>query len=117
MHKLYEYIDNELKDLERKVGTGQKLSAGEIQYGDMLAHFKKSLLTNDAMEEYEDDYSREYRPMRGSSYARGARRDSMGRYSRDTDDMVDELTELMHKATDEGTKREFRKFIAKVQEM
>ena len=121
MHKLCEYIDKELEELEHKAGVGQKLSAGEIQYGDMLAHFKKSLLTNDAMEGYDDEYSndnramrdnRSMRSMRGNSYryddgnsmARGrgsnARRDSMGRYSRDDalDDMVDELEELMDKA-------------------
>jgi hypothetical protein len=140
MHKLCEYIDKELEELEHKVGVGQKLSAGEIQYGDMLAHFKKSLLTNDAMEGYDDDYSndnramrdnRSMRTMRGNSYryddgnsmARGrtgnVRRDSMGRYSRDDalDDMVDELEELMDKAPDEQTKKEFRRFINKVQAM
>lgn len=141
MHKLCEYIDKELEELEHKAGVGQKLSAGEIQYGDMLAHFKKSLLTNDAMEGYDDDYSNEnrsmrgrsnrgnsydynsYRDNRGNSYARGrnsnARRDSMGRYSRDdaVDEMVDELEELMEKAPDEQTKKEFRRFISKVQAM
>lgn len=132
MHKLCEYIDKELEELEHKAGVGQKLSAGEIQYGDMLAHFKKSLLTNDAMEGYDDDYSndnramrdnRSMRSMRGNSMARGrtgnVRRDSMGRYSRDDalDDMVDELEELMEKAPDEQTKKEFRKFISKVQSM
>jgi hypothetical protein len=47
------------------------------------------------------------------------RRDSMGRYSRDDalDDMVDELEELMEKAPDEQTKKEFRRFINKVQAM
>ena len=132
MHKLCEYIDKELEELEHKAGVGQKLSAGEIQYGDMLAHFKKSLLTNDAMENYDDEYSndnramrdnRSMRSMRGNSMARGrtgnVRRDSMGGYSRDDalDDMVDELEELMDKAPDEQTKKEFRKFINKVQSM
>jgi hypothetical protein len=43
----------------------------------------------------------------------------MGRYSRDDalDDMVDELEELMGKAPDEQTKKEFRRFINKVQSM
>lgn len=132
MHKLCEYIDKELEELEHKAGVGQKLSAGEIQYGDMLAHFKKSLLTNDAMEGYDDEYSndnramrdnRSMRSMRGNSMARGrgsnVRRDSMGRYSRDDalDDMVDELEDLMEKAPDEQTKKEFRRFINKVQTM
>ena len=120
---------------KHKAGVGQKLSAGEIQYGDMLAHFKKSLLTNDAMEGYDDEYSNDNRAMRdnrsmrsmrgndGNSMARGrtgnVRRDSMGRYSRDDalDDMVDELEELMEKAPDEQTKKEFRRFINKVQSM
>lgn len=135
MHKLCEYIDKELEELEHKAGVGQKLSAGEIQYGDMLAHFKKSLLTNDAMEGYDDEYSNDNRAMRdnrsmrsmrgndGNSMARGrtgsVRRDSIGRYSRDDalDDMVDELEELMDKAPDEQTKKEFRRFINKVQAM
>lgn len=135
MHKLCEYIDKELEELEHKAGVGQKLSAGEIQYGDMLAHFKKSLLTNDAMEGYDDEYSNDNRAMRdnrsmrsmrgndGNSMARGrtgnVRRDSMGRYSRDDalDDMVDELEELMEKAPDDQTKKEFRRFINKVQSM
>lgn len=140
MHKLCEYIDKELEELEHKAGVGQKLSAGEIQYGDMLAHFKKSLLTNDAMEGYDEEYSndnrgmrdnRSMRSMRGNSYryddgnsmARGrtgnVRRDSMGRYSRDdaVDEMVEELEDMMNKAPDAETKKELRKFITKMQTM
>ena len=86
MHKLIEYICDELEELERKADKEGKLSMAEIQYGDMLAHFKKNILTSDAMMENEDGYSNES----GNSYARGgrgrgnnARRDSMGRYSRD----------------------------------
>lgn len=54
------------------------------------------------------------------SYARGrgrnARRDSMGRYSR-ADDMVMELRELMEDAPDERTRMEFERFIKKVEQM
>lgn len=130
MHNiLCEYLDEKLKELSDKVRKGHELTMGEVQFGDMLAHFKKSLLTNDAMEGYDDEYSndnramRDNRSMRGNSMARGrtgnVRRDSMGRYSRDDalDDMVDELEELMEKAPDEQTKKEFRKFINKVQAM
>lgn len=62
----------------------------------------------------------------GRSYARGrgrnARRDSMGRYSSRgysmaNDDMADELRDLMEKAPDEMTKREFKKFIDKIETM
>lgn len=80
MHKLIEYICDEMEELERKAEKGGKLSMQEIQYADMLAHLKKNILTSDAMMESDDEYSND-----GGSYARGrgrnARRDSMGRYS------------------------------------
>lgn len=155
MHKLMEYICDELEELERKADKEGKLSMAEVQYGDMLAHFKKNLLKADEM--YEDS---EYSMAMGGSYARGgerggrggqsrrggmsmrggnsyryegegsyargrgrnARRDSMGRYSRDGysmagDEMVEELRELMQDAPDEQTRMEFEKFIRKVEQM
>ena len=85
MDKLIDYICEELEELERKADKGGKLSMSEIQYGDMLAHFKKNLLTAEAMGGEEGEYNN----ASGNSYARGggrgrgrnARRDSMGRYS------------------------------------
>lgn len=62
----------------------------------------------------------------GGSYARGrgrgARRDSMGRYSREGGysrggDMVMELRELMQDAPDDRTRMEFQKFIQKIEQM
>lgn len=66
----------------------------------------------------------------GGSYAyargrgRNARRDSMGRYSSeggysmaDSEEMVQNLRELMEEAPDERTKKEFQKFIQKVEMM
>ena len=135
MHKLCEYIDTELMEMERGVANGKRLSAAELEYADKLAHLKKSILTNEAMEEaYDDGYSRHYddgRRMRddGYSYAwrgrgRTARRDSMGRYSRGgysyddaKDDMMKELRELMDDAPDEQTKKEFQRFISKMESM
>lgn len=82
MDKLISYICDEMEELERKAEKGGKLTMQEIQYADMLAHLKKNILTSDAMMESDDEYSNE-----GGSYARGrgrnARRDSMGRYSRE----------------------------------
>ena len=78
MDKLINYICDEMEELERKAEKGGKLSMQEIQYADMLAHLKKNILTADAMMEVDDE---------GGSYARGrgrnAKRDSMGRYSRE----------------------------------
>lgn len=75
MHKLIEFICDELEELERKAEKQGKLSMQEIQYMDTLAHAKKNILTAEAMMQEED----------GMSGARGrgrnARRDSMGRYS------------------------------------
>ena len=131
MHKLCEYIDEELMELERKAAKGQKLNAAEIEYGDKLAHFKKSLLTNDAMEGedysgYDGSYARDGRggsSYRGS-YARGSyarRRDSRGRYSSDgysrDGEMMSELHMLMDDAPDERTRQEFQRFISKIESM
>ena len=146
MHKLIDYICDELEELERKADKDGKLSMAEVQYGDMLAHFKKNLLkSEEMMGEDEGMYSMEsgsYRggnsyarggnrrggmSMRGGSYARGrgrnVRRDSMGRYSSESgysmagDEMIDELRELMQDAPDEQTRMEFQRFINKIEQM
>ena len=141
MHKLIEYICGELEELERK-SEKEGLSMAEVQYGDTLAHFKKNLLKGEEMMG-EDEYSMagggsyarggrggQSRNMRGGSYrsyARGrgnnARRDSLGRYSREdgysmaNDEMIDELHELMQEAPDEQTRKEFQKFIQRIESM
>lgn len=131
MHKLIDYICDELDDMERKAEKGGKLSMAEMQYVDTLAHTKKNLLKAEEMSEGEYSgrmYPRYYGDgrsygddrMDGRSYAR--RRDSMGRYSRRgysmaTEDMADELRSLMENAPDEHTKREFKKFIEKIEMM
>ena len=65
-------------------------------------------------------YSGRYGRGRGSN----AKRDSMGRYSRGgysyddaKDDMMKELRELMNDAPDEQTKKEFQRFISKMESM
>lgn len=67
MHKLIEYICDELEELERKADKDGKLSMAEIQYADTLAHMKKNLLKSDELWE-ESEYSNAYE---GGSYARG----------------------------------------------
>lgn len=113
MHELKNYVCDELKDLERKAERGEKLTMNEIQYADTLAHLWKDILTSEAMEDSE--YSHNY------SYARGRKRDSMGRYSRRgysmNDNMMAELHELMNEAPDEKTRGEFKRFIDKMERM
>lgn len=79
MHKLIDYICDELEQLERKADKG-KLTMSEIQYMDVLAHAKKNLLTGEAMMESEE-YSMEGGMSNARGRGRNARRDSMGRYS------------------------------------
>lgn len=147
MHKLYEYVCDELKGLEKKAEKGN-LSMQEVQYADTLAHLKKNLMKADEMMEDEfGEYSMSYYPMTsyaeegggkgtmmsyrrmggGRSYARGrganARRDAMGRYSRDggysmaDDGTVDDLRDLMNRTHDESIKDEIRRLIDKVERM
>lgn len=134
MHKLIEYMCSELDDLERKAEKGG-LSMSEVQYADTLAHAKKNLLAGDAMMDggesgyylpmygtrsYGDESMRGGESMR-SSYAR--RRDSMGRFTSRRggmsydDGMVEELRDLMDRAPDEQTRREFQKLITKLEQM
>jgi len=129
MHKLIDYICDELKELERKAEKNGSLSMQEIQYMDTLAHAKKNLLTGEAMMEAEDGESGRYSMPHygygnsynyGGSYRRG--RDSMGRYTSRRgysydDGMIEELRSLMESAPDERTKSEFRQFIAKMEKM
>ena len=131
MHKLLEYVCDEMDELEQKAEKG-KLSMAEMQYLDTLAHTKKNLLKSDEMmgEGYSEDgdYMGDYRgsynrgsyDMGGRTYdgsmarGRNARRDSMGRYSRD---MADELRNMMERTNDERTRQEFQKFIQKIEQM
>ena len=124
MHKLIDYICDELDELERKASKDGKLSMAEVQYMDTLAHAKKNLMKSEEMDGgysgmmYPRYYGDDRSYTDGRSYAR--RRDSMGRYSRRgysmaADDMISELHELMDKAPDEMTKREFKKFIDKIE--
>lgn len=139
MHKLYEYVCDELKDLEKKAERGD-LTMQEVQYADTLAHLKKNLMKADEMMEDENgEYSMSYYPMtsyaeegggrgysrrnsyaRGRSYAQG--RDSRGRYSRRgysmaNEDTVSELHEVMNEARDESVKSEIKRLIDRIENM
>ena len=150
MHKLIDYVCEELESLEKKAAKGS-MSAAEIEYADKLASLKKNLLKGDMLydEVMEDgEYSSAMRPMSdmggnyrggsynrnrdgGMSYARGdgrgrgrnAKRDSMGRYSsergysRDGQEMADQLRDLMEDAPDESVRRDIERLLRKVEQM
>lgn len=144
MDALYELKDLLCEELE-EYGKKDKLDVGGLEIVDKLAHTIKNL--DKIIENYEDDdyskegyyegsydgmntgnmgggsYARRYSRERDGRYAmargrgRNAKRDSMGRYSRDSKMMVHELKELMEDAPDERTKMEFHKFIQKIENM
>lgn len=144
MHKLIEYICDELEKVEQQAETG-KLSMSDLEYADKLAHLKKNLLRADELMDkgysgdvrrypfsYRggyDDGSRTYDG--GRSYdnrGRGsqANRDSRGRYSsryvRDdysmnTDEIVHDLRSLINMAPDERMRQELQRITTKVEQM
>lgn len=130
MHKLIDYICDELDKIEQQSSNG-KLSIAEIEYADKLAHLKKNLLRADELMDagYSGDmrrYPSSYRAGtsydRGSSYddrGRGSRaqRDSRDDYSMAADEVVEDLTELMEQAPNEMMRKEIQKIKKKVEEM
>lgn len=142
MHKLVEFICEELEDLERKAERGGKLSMTEVQYMDTLAHAKKNLLKGEelmdggySMDRYSrdrysrDGYSRGYSEARGRG--RNARRDSRGRYSRDSysrdgysrdgysmegeeEDFQTQLEDLMQDAPNDQVKQKLQAIMAEI---
>jgi hypothetical protein len=139
MHKLIDFVCDELEDIEQKAAKGE-LSISDVQYADTLAHLKKNLLkSEEMMEEFDEGYSSEMRPMNGTmrgnsyrydggmSYARGrgsrAKRDSMGRYSsergysRDAADMTAELQEMMDDPKYAPVKHDIERLMRKVETM
>lgn len=123
MHNgMYEFVCDELRDLDEKAKRGEA-KMGDVEYADMLEHYKKSVLTNQAMEGegYSGrDYSRRYYDGRsyddGESMARGrmnAQRDAMGRYSgrgySRASSFADAIRDAMPMAPDEQTRMEMQR--------
>ncbi len=84
MHKLIEYVCDELEKLEQQVSENKKLSLAEVEYADKLAHLKKNLLRSEEIMDkgYSGEMRRSPSSYRdGRSYARDG--GSYGRESRD----------------------------------
>lgn len=144
LNELYELCDTvtaEIADANEKIrAAGGKLSPGDVEYIDRLTHTLKSIKGVEHMEDsgysamgypreggmmrdggsYRGGSYRDGSYARGGSYVRGrgsnARRDSMGRYSRDGG-MVDELHELLEDAPNEAVKRDIQRLIDKMEQM
>lgn len=145
LHEMCEVLSRELGEANEKVRkNGGKLSGSDLEYIDRLTHAIKSIKTTITMMEAEEDggYSGRMMPyygrmsyadgdnengmsMTGRSYARGrgARRDSMGRYSRggysyadNMDALLDEMRGMMGDLPEEK-RREVQRFVDKMDRM
>jgi hypothetical protein len=114
LYELKEMLLDKLKEYSKK----GDLTSGSLDVVDKLSHATKNICK--IIEEYEEEsgYSRR-QPMYYDDYSYARRRDSMGRYSRDSrgGGMIHELRELMEDAPDEATKKEFQRFIQKMEQM
>ena len=123
MHKLMEYICDELEELERKAEKDGKLTMQEIEYMDTLAHTKKNLLKADEMwgdSEYSMGGNRYYRDGSYAGRRGNVKRDAMGRYSRGgrysmaEGDFRMELEELMHDAPNEQIRQKLQRMMSEM---
>lgn len=124
MHKLYELKEKMCDELEKY--SGQELTGSALEIVDKLAHAIKNI--DKIIEKYDGQSygdGRNYMMGRypdmnsGMSFAgrgAGAKRDSMGRYSRGGNEMAMELREIMAEAP-ASMKGDFQKLIEKVEYM
>lgn len=130
LYEIKEMLMDELKDYGRK----GELTSGTLEVVYKLSSTIKNLCKIIEAYEEEEGYSGNYggsyentggQSNRGGSYARGGRRSGRranqfgsytGGYSRDQE-MVAELRELMQDAPNEHVRKEFERFISKVESM
>lgn len=136
LKKICDTLNRELEHANEKISrAGGNITGDDLSYIDRLTHAIKSVKTTIAMMEAEDEgESGYYMPMYGRSYgdrsygmrdgnSYARRRDSMGRFTSRRggmsydDGMVEELRDLMDRAPDELTRREFQKLITKLEQM
>lgn len=102
LHELKENLIDHLKDYGRK-----ELNGSNLDVIDKLTHTIKNLCK---IIEDEDGYSGNYYYDGSRGYSR--KRDSMGRYSRDS--LADKLRVLMDEAPDDHTRMEIKRLIEKM---
>lgn len=122
LENMCEIVGNELATANAKIDkAGGKLTGDDISYIDKLTHTLKSIKGTLAMID-EGEYSQRGYTSRtmptyyGNSYA-GRRRDSMGRYSRDGEDMARQLRDMASQAPDEQTRNEMHRLASRMETM
>lgn len=130
MHELYELKEKLCKELKKY--NNEEVTTNSLEVVDKLAHAVKNI--DKIIEKYEEEegsygynsYENSYRSnsrngrnsYNNNSYARGrgrnARRDSMGRYSRQGD-MVEQLRDMMMDAPNDEIRRDYEKIISRIE--
>ncbi len=129
LETLCDVISDKIAEKTRKIKNGG-MSDGDLETIDKLTHSLASVKKIMAFMEDEDGYSgydggsyrNSYRgsyARNGGSYARGQRRDSMGRYSGERgysrSDLADKMRDLMMDAPDDRTRQEIQRMIEKLE--
>lgn len=135
LEELCQTLGDKISEANEKIRSASgDLTGGDLEYIDKLTHALKSIKTTMAMMEadgyshdmgysgtYTGSYPGRYYP--GSSYARGrgAKRDSMGRYSRrgysrgENEEAVEQLRAAMESAPDEKTRQDIQRIISRME--
>lgn len=123
MHNnLYEFVCDELKELDDKARKGD-VSMQDVQYADMLEHYKKSKLTSDAMEGsgYSgNSYGASYDDYSGARGRMNATRDNLGRFSGASyadRNLADELRRRASMERDDRARREMHSMADRIEGM
>lgn len=104
LKELCDIVSYKLTDVVDELhSNGGKLTVNDADYVDKLTHTLKSIKAILAM------------PDDGYSYRRGAKRDAMGRYSRDSHEMVSRLHDMMESTDNPQIRNEIERLVAKVE--
>lgn len=119
MHKMYEFVCRELKELEDKVDKG--LSATDLENAVKLTELKKNILKIEMLEDKGYSADEMYVPRHPqyneydySGYGR-MRYSRKGR-SRATEDIIEQLEDMKSTAPDENTRYEIAQLIRKMKD-
>ena len=120
MHGIYELKEQLIEELEQ-FGMRGSINRSDLPTIDTLAHAAKNVCKIIEACEEATGYSYGSRSMRmpsmrGYSY-RGARRDSMGRYSGDSEELLENLYTLRDHAGNDHMRAEFDEFISRMERM
>ena len=123
LETLCDVLSDKITEKTRKI-KNSGMSDGDLETIDKLTHSLASVKKIMAFMEDEEGYSGNwpdgsYRGMYRGSYARGQRRDRMGRYSGERgysrNDLADKMRELMMDVPDDRTRQEMQRMIEKLE--